>query len=72
MILTPMYHVFEFYTVHHDATLLPASLDAGSYTYNGESIPAVSASASRNQGGVIHITLTNLDLIRFQALLRWR
>lgn len=61
MILTPTYHVFEFYTVHHDATLLPISLDAGQYEYNGESIPAVSASASRDQEGKIHLTLSNLD-----------
>ncbi len=33
MILTPTYHVFEFYTVHHDATLLPIDLEAGSYTW---------------------------------------
>ena len=29
MLLTPTYHVFEFYTVHHDAVLLPIALDAG-------------------------------------------
>ena len=61
MILTPTYHVFDFYTVHHDATLLPLDLEAGEYTYEGDSIPAVSASASRDQDGRIHITLTNLD-----------
>ncbi len=61
MILTPTYHVFDFYTVHHDATLLPISLDAGTYTYEGESIPAVTASASRNDQGTIHLTLSNLD-----------
>src|SRR6185369_14077046 len=27
MVLTPTYHVFEMYTVHHDATLLPSELD---------------------------------------------
>ena len=61
MILTPTYHVFDFFTVHHDAMLLPISLDAGSYEFNGESIPAVSASASRDENGAIHITLTNAD-----------
>lgn len=61
MILTPTYHVFDFYTVHHDATLLPITLEAEPYTYGDDTIPAVSASASRNRDGTIHITLTNLD-----------
>jgi alpha-N-arabinofuranosidase len=61
MIVTPTYHVFALYTVHHDATLLPISLTAGSYTFEGQSVPAVSASASRDSAGWIHITLANLD-----------
>ena len=61
MLLTPTYHVFDFYTVHHDATLLPISLDAGDYTFGEQSIPAVSATASKDADGRIHITLTNLD-----------
>ena len=33
MLLTPTYHVFELYTVHHDAVLLPISVSsAGWYT----------------------------------------
>jgi len=61
MILTPTYHVFEMFTPHHDATLLPISLEEGRYTLGGESVPAVSASASRDSSGAIHITLANLD-----------
>lgn len=61
MILTPTYHVFDFYTVHHDATLLPMTLERGEYTYEGQSIPAVSASASRDAEGRVHVTLANLD-----------
>lgn len=61
MILTPTYHVFEFYTVHHDATLLPISLETGTYSFGSDSVPAVSASASRDAAGAIHITLTNVD-----------
>jgi alpha-L-arabinofuranosidase len=61
MILTPTYHVFEMYTVHHDATLVPMDLDAGLYGFDGQSIPAITASASRNDAGVIHITISNLD-----------
>lgn len=61
MILTPTYHVFDFYTVHHDATLLPITLEAGTYEFEGRSIPAVSASASRDEAGRIHVTLANMD-----------
>jgi alpha-N-arabinofuranosidase len=61
MILTPTYHVFDLYTVHHDALLLPVALEAGTYTLGEESIPALSASASRDAEGRIHATLVNLD-----------
>lgn len=62
MILTPTYHVFEFYTVHQDALLLPMTVvDAGKYVFNGDSVPAVSATASRDAHGVVHLTMSNLD-----------
>ncbi len=61
MIATPTYHVFEMYTVHHDATLLPIELQSTDYTYDGDSIPAVNASASKDDSGNIHITLCNLN-----------
>jgi alpha-N-arabinofuranosidase len=61
MILTPTYHVFELYTVHHDALLLPIVLDAGRYAYGDRAMPAVSATASRDASGRIHLTLTNVD-----------
>ncbi len=61
IVRTPTYWVFQMYTVHHDATLLPISLHAGNYAYGGDSIPAVSASASRDSLGVTHITMSNLD-----------
>ncbi|MDG5766215.1 alpha-L-arabinofuranosidase C-terminal domain-containing protein [Balneolales bacterium ANBcel1] len=61
MLLTPTYHVFDFYTVHHDAEYLTFKMDAGEYTYNGESIPAVTATASRDSNGRMHVTMTNLD-----------
>jgi alpha-N-arabinofuranosidase len=63
MALTPTYHVFELYTVHHDAVLLPLTFEGAQprYEYQGQSIPAVSGSASRDKEGRIHITLTNLD-----------
>jgi alpha-N-arabinofuranosidase len=62
MLLTPTYHVFEMYTVHHDAVLLPITVQsAGWYAVGADSIPAVSASASRDRSGVMHVTMSNLD-----------
>jgi len=61
MILTPTYHVFEMYKVHHDATLLPLNIKTADYRYENQSLPAVSASASKDAEGVVHISLVNID-----------
>jgi alpha-N-arabinofuranosidase len=61
MIVTPTYHVFEMFTVHHDATLLPVELQSPDYEFGNEKIPAVSVSASRDKEGHVHITLCNLN-----------
>jgi len=68
MLKTPTYHVFDFYTVHHNAMLLPMHLDADQYEHNGESIPAVSATASRNEDGAVHLTITNLHATEMQEV----
>ena len=61
MILTPTYHVFEMYTVHHDAKLLPAELQSEDYQSGSEKIPAINVSASRDKADKIHVTLCNLN-----------
>jgi alpha-N-arabinofuranosidase len=61
MLLTPTYHVFEMYTVHHDATLLPTELQGPDYQFGQDKIPALNVSASRDQSGKLHVTLCNLD-----------
>jgi alpha-N-arabinofuranosidase len=61
MILTPTYHVFNMYKVHHDATLLPVELECADYQFGDEKIPALNVSVSRNKIGKIHISLCNLD-----------
>jgi alpha-N-arabinofuranosidase len=95
MLLTPTYHVFEMYRVHHDATLLPVELACEGYYIEGvtvpptgflppqaramlqstgpigvpaEAVPAISASASRNAEGAIHLSLCNVDPNRALAL----
>ncbi len=61
MIVTPTYHVFEMYKVHHDATLLPVELQSTDYSFGDNSIPKVNVSASKDDSGRIHISLCNLD-----------
>jgi alpha-N-arabinofuranosidase len=61
MLLTPTYHVMKMYTVHHDAQLLPMTINSPSYTHNDETLPALSASASKDKNGLIHISLVNID-----------
>jgi alpha-N-arabinofuranosidase len=61
MLLTPTYHVFEMYKVHQDATYLPVSLDSPPYQFGDVSIPAVSATASRDAVGNLHVSLVNVD-----------
>ena len=68
MILTPTYYVMEMYNVHQDATLLPITLTVNDYILNGEKLPAVSASASKDSLGVINISLVNIDPLQSQKI----
>ncbi|MBA4107019.1 MAG: alpha-N-arabinofuranosidase [Pirellula sp.] len=60
MVLTPTYHVFEMYKVHQDATRLPLELKSPEYKHGKDAIPAVSASASRDKAGKVHVSLVNV------------
>ncbi len=65
MILTPTYHVFEMYKVHQDATMLPLDLDSGlEYKHGDGKLAAISASASMDAGGAIHVSLVNIDPVQ--------
>ncbi|MEO7908815.1 MAG: alpha-N-arabinofuranosidase [Roseiflexaceae bacterium] len=61
MLLTPTYHIFEMYKVHQDATLLPLDLSCDQYTYGEFSMPSISASASKDAAGQVHVSLCNLN-----------
>jgi alpha-N-arabinofuranosidase len=61
MLLTPTFHVFEMYTVHHDAKMLPTELTCADYELGDAKIPGLSVSASRDGAGAIHVTLCNLN-----------
>ncbi|WP_276484211.1 alpha-N-arabinofuranosidase [Paraflavitalea pollutisoli] len=68
MILTPTYHVMEMYNVHQDAKLMPLKLKSNAYKVGNRSLPAVSASASRDSLGNTHISLVNIDAGKEQTI----
>lgn len=69
MILTPTYHVMKMYNVHQDATLLPLELtNNATYRLDDKELPAVSASASADASGTIHISLVNIHATRPQQV----
>lgn len=61
MVLTPTYHVFDFYKVHQDAKLIPLKITSPEYTYGNFNMKAVNASASVDKNGVTNISLVNVD-----------
>jgi alpha-N-arabinofuranosidase len=60
MILTPTYHVFDLYSAHQGAVLLPTTYESPLAIVGTDTLPAVSISASRNSAG-IHCSLVNID-----------
>ncbi|RYZ46104.1 MAG: alpha-N-arabinofuranosidase, partial [Chitinophagaceae bacterium] len=68
MLLTPTYHVFDLYKVHHDAKLVPVQFSSPDYVVGGEKIPALSVSASLDSTGTMHISLVNMDPKKTQMI----
>jgi len=61
MVLTPTYHVFRMFRVHQGAALLNTDLRCEDYEFSGKKIPAISASASMDNEGRMHVTIANLN-----------
>ncbi len=61
MVLTPTYHVFRMFRVHQDARLLKTDLKCEDYVYGDRKVQSVSASASVDESGKVHISLANLN-----------
>src|SRR5436190_17632119 len=61
ILLTPTYHVMEMYNVHQDALMLPVDVTGNEYVLGDKKLKAVSASASKDKSGVVHISLVNID-----------
>jgi len=61
MVLTPTYHVFDMYKVHHDAFKLRVQVESEKCSAGSGAIPAISASSSKDDEGKIHVSMTNID-----------
>jgi alpha-N-arabinofuranosidase len=61
LILTPTYHVMEMYNVHQNAAMIPVDVTSNDYALGDKKLKAVSASASKDKNGVVHISLVNID-----------
>jgi len=61
MVRTPTYYVFKMYVPFQDATLVPVSFDAGTYTHADIKLPRVDAIAAKDKAGKLWLAITNLD-----------
>jgi alpha-N-arabinofuranosidase len=61
MVLTPTYYVYKMYVPFQDATFVPVSFDAGSYTHGDLTLPRVDAIAAKDKAGKLWLAITNVD-----------
>jgi len=61
LVKTPTFYVFKMYKLHQNATLLPINVTCEDYSFNGMTLPGVSASASKDSQGKIHLSLSNIN-----------
>ena len=60
MVLTPTYHVFKMYVPFQDATFLPVTFNAGTYTHGDITLPRVDAIAAKDTSGKVWLEITNV------------
>lgn len=69
MVLTPTYHAFYLYRPHQGAQFVPTACDAAERQVTPQRrIPEVSATASRDAEGRLHLSLVNPGLEREQRV----
>src|SRR2546430_6387164 len=49
MVLTPTYYVYKMYVPFQDATFVPATFDAGTFTHDGITLPRIDAIAAKDK-----------------------
>ena len=60
MVLTPTYQIFRMYVPFQDATFVPVTFDAGTYTKGNISLPRLDAIAAKDASGKLWLAITNL------------
>jgi alpha-N-arabinofuranosidase len=68
MIKTPTYYVMEMYKVHQNARMIPLELSTTGYESGSDKLPAISASASADSLGRVHISVVNIDAKKSQSI----
>jgi alpha-L-arabinofuranosidase len=61
MVLTPTYYVYKMYVPFQDATFVPVTFDAGTYTHDGITLPRVDAIAAKDKAGKLWLAISNVD-----------
>jgi len=61
MVLTPTYYVYKMYVPFQDATFLPVTFNAGTYTHGDVTLPRVDAIAAKDKAGKLWLEITNVD-----------
>jgi alpha-N-arabinofuranosidase len=61
MLLTPTYYVFKMYVPFQNATSVPVTFNAGTYTHGNITLPRVDAIAAKDTAGKLWLEITNVD-----------
>ena len=61
MVLTPTYYVYKMYVPFQDATFIPVTFDAGTYTNGSITLPRIDAVAAKDKNGKLWLEITNVD-----------
>ena len=61
MVLTPTYYVYKMYVPFQNATFVPITFDAGTYTHGDTILPRVDAIAAKDANGKLWLAITNVD-----------
>jgi alpha-N-arabinofuranosidase len=61
MVLTPTYYVYKMYVPFQDATFVPVTFDAGTFTHDGITLPRIDAIAGKDKAGKLWLAITNVD-----------
>jgi alpha-N-arabinofuranosidase len=61
MVLTPTYYVFKMYVPFQNASFVPVTFNAGTYTNGNITLPRVDAIAARDAKGKLWLAVTNID-----------